>query len=214
MRETASDSMGTRADRRFPWAPVVIAVLIVATLALILKALLTPAAAGPETSQTPGPAAPLAGHYAPDATLVDFSGNQVALSSLRGKVVILNFWYAACAPCRLEMPALERYYQAHKSAGFVVLGANIVDDAQTTKDFAQTIGISYPVFRDPGQRAYAAFQVSKTPSSFIIDRDGVIRQVVVGPLGASALDQAVRPLLGAWRGTQPLAQRREAVYTP
>ena len=106
--------MGKREAQRFPWAPVVIAVLVVVTLALILKALLTPAAAGPTGNQTPGPAAPLTGHYAPDATLVDLSGNQVALSSLRGKVVVLNFWYAACEPCRLEMPALERYYQAHK----------------------------------------------------------------------------------------------------
>jgi peroxiredoxin len=197
MRETANDSMGKREGKRSPWAPVVIAVLVVATLALILKALLTPASVGPASSQTPGPAAPLVGHFAPDATLVDLSGNQVTLSSLHGKVVILNFWYAACEPCRLEMPALERYYQAHKSEAFVVVGANIVDDAQTTQDFSKSIGVSYPVFRDPGQRAYAAYQVSKTPSSFLIDRDGVIRKVVVGPLDTSELDQAVRPLLRA-----------------
>jgi peroxiredoxin len=189
--------MDKREGMRFPWATVVIAVLVVAMLALILKALLTPAAAGPVSSQTPGPAAPLAGHYAPNATLVDLSGNQVTLSSLRGKVVILNFWYAACEPCRLEMPALERYYQAHKGEGFVVVGANIVDDAQTTKDFTKAIGVSYPVFRDPGQRAYNTYQVSKTPSSFIIDRDGVIRKVIIGPLDISALDQTVRPLLKA-----------------
>ena len=176
---------------------LVIAVLVVATLALILKALLTPAAAGPASSQTLGPAAPLAGHYAPDATLVDLSGNQVALSSLRGKVIILNFWYAACEPCRLEMPALERYYQAHKGEGFVVLGVNIVDDAQATENFTKTIGVSYPVFRDPGQHAYTTYQVSRMPSSFIIDREGVIRQVVVGPLGATTLDQTVSPLLKA-----------------
>jgi peroxiredoxin len=196
MRETANDSMGRREEQRFPWAAAVIAVLVVATLALVLKALLTPAAA-PAGSQIPGPAAPLVGHYAPDATLVDLSGNQVALSSLHGKVVILNFWYAACEPCRLEMPALERYYQTHKSEGLVVLGANIVDDAQTTQDFSKTLGVSYPVFRDPGQRAYDTYQVNKTPSSFIIDRDGVIRQVTVGPLDTSALDETVRPLLRA-----------------
>ena len=197
MRETANDSMGRREGKRFPWAPVVIAALVVATLALILKALLTPAAAGTASSQTPGPAAPLAGRYAPDATLVDLSGNQVALSSLRGKVVVLNFWYAACEPCRLEMPALERYYQAHKGEGVVVAGANIVDNAQTTQDFTKAIGVAYPVFRDPGQRAYTTYQVTKTPSSFIIDRDGVIRQVVVGPLDTSELDQTVKPLLRA-----------------
>jgi cytochrome c biogenesis protein CcmG, thiol:disulfide interchange protein DsbE len=197
MRETANDSMGKREGKRFPRAPIVIAVIAVATLALILKALLTPTAAGPASSQTPGPAAPLAGHYAPDVTLVDLSGNQVALSSLRGKVVVLNFWYAACEPCRLEMPALERSYQMHKSEGLVVIGANIVDDAQTTQDFSKSIGVSYPVFRDPGQRAYSTYQVSKTPSSFIIDRDGVIREVVIGPLDATTLDHTVRSLLKA-----------------
>jgi peroxiredoxin len=193
MRETANHSMG----KRFPWAPVIVAVLVAATLALILKALLTPAAAGPASNQTPGPAAPRAGHYAPNATLTDLSGNQVALSSLRGNIVILNFWYAACEPCRLEMPALESYYQAHKGAGFVVLGVNIADDAQTTQDFSRRIGVSYPLFRDPGLSAFTTYQVSKTPSSFIIDRGGVIRTVVAGPLDTTTLDQTVSPLLRA-----------------
>jgi peroxiredoxin len=166
-----------------------------ATLALIAKALLTPASSSASASQTPGAAAPLAGHYAPKAMLTDLSGNQVALSSLRGKVVILNFWYVACEPCRLEMPALERYYQAHKSEGFVVVGANIADDSQATRRFVATIGISYPIFRDLGQRAYTTYQVGKTPSSFFIDHDGVIRQIVAGPLDSAALDQTVKPLL-------------------
>jgi peroxiredoxin len=197
MSETADTSSGKRDATRFPWTRVIAATLIVATLALILKALLTPAASSPTGTQTPGPAAPLAGHYAPAATLVDLSGNSVALSTLRGKVVLLNFWYAACEPCRLEMPALERYYRAHEGEGFVVAGANIADDTLTTKRVADAMGISYLVFRDPGQRAYATFQVGKTPSSFIFDRAGVIRQVVVGPLDAASLDQAVRPLLKA-----------------
>jgi peroxiredoxin len=192
-----SDQTGERGARRIPWGIAISATLVVVTLALILKALLTPATTSPAGSQTPGPAAPLVGHYAPDVTLVDLSGNQVALSSLHGKVVILNFWYVACEPCRLEMPELERYYQAHLSEGLVVVGANIVDDAQTTRNFTNSIGVSYPVFRDPGQRAYATYQVNKTPSSFIIDRDGVIRKVIVGPLDATALDQTAPPLLNA-----------------
>jgi cytochrome c biogenesis protein CcmG/thiol:disulfide interchange protein DsbE len=197
MNGSAETHTGERNTKRLPWVGIVAAVLVVATIALIFKALLTPAASSASRSQTPGPAAPLAGHYAPDITLVDLSNNQVALSSLRGRVVILNFWYAACEPCRLEMPALERYYQAHKGVGVVVVGANIADDAQTTRYFTETIGISYPVFRDPDQGAYTTYQLSKTPSSFIIDRSGVIQQVVVGPLDASTLDHAVRPLLKA-----------------
>jgi peroxiredoxin len=197
MSETADPPNGERAAMRFPWTGAIAATLIVATLALMLKALLTPAASSPTGMQTPGPAAPLVGHYAPEATLVDLSGNQVALSGLHGKVVLLNFWYAACDPCRLEMPTLERYYEAHEGEGFVVAGANIADDAPTTKRVADSMGISSLVFRDPDQRAYATFQVSKTPSSFIIDRTGVIREVIVGPLDTSSLDQAVRPALKA-----------------
>jgi peroxiredoxin len=193
--ETADAQTHKRDLRRLPWAGIVAAVVVVATVALILKALLTPATASPAGSLTPGPVAPLAGHYAPDATLVDLSGNHVALSSLKGKVVVLNFWYAACEPCRLEMPALERYYQAHRAEGFIVAGVNITDDAPTTQRFVEAIGISYPIFRDPDQRTYTTYQVNKTPSSFIIDRDGVIRQVVVGPLDSAMLDQAARPLL-------------------
>jgi len=195
MRETANDQTSEPTARRFPWIGVIAAVLVVTTLALIGKALLTPAASNPPGSQTPEPAAPLAGHYAPEAALTDLSGNQIAVSSLRGKVAVLNFWYAACEPCRLEMPALERYYQAHKGEGFLVMGANIADDTQTTQHFVEAIGISYPVFRDLNQRAYTTYQVSKTPSSFIIERHGVIRQVVVGPLDAPALKQDVTPLL-------------------
>ena len=192
-----SDQTSERGARRIPWGIAISATLVVVTLALVLKALLTPATTAPAGSQTPGPAAPLTGHYAPDVTLVDLSGNQVALSSLHGKVVILNFWYAACEPCRLEMPELERYYQAHQSEGLVVIGANIVDDAQATRNFTNSIGVSYPVFRDPGQRAYTSYQVSKTPASFIIDRDGVIRKIIVGPLDATTLDQTAPLLLNA-----------------
>jgi len=192
-----SEQTSVRGARHISWKAVIGATLGVVTLALILKALLTPAGATPADSQTPGPAAPLEGRYAPEATLVDLSGNKVALSSLHGKVVILNFWSVACEPCRLEMPELERYYQAHRGDGLVIVGENITDDAQTINDFAKEMNISYPVFRDPGQRASTTYQVSKMPSSFIIDRDGVIRKVVVGPLDPSTLDQLAPPLLNA-----------------
>src|SRR5262245_13293027 len=125
MRETADFQARERAPRRFPQKPIIVAALAAATLALILKALLTPAAPASPGNQAPGPTAPLAGRYAPDATLNDLSGNQVALASLRGKVVVLNFWYVACEPCRQEMPELERFYEAHSGEGFVVVGANI-----------------------------------------------------------------------------------------
>ena len=80
---------------------IIIAALAIVTVGLLLKGLLTPAPSSNATpGATPGPAAPVVGHYAPDVTLRDLSNNPVNLSSLKGKVVALNFWYASCEPCK------------------------------------------------------------------------------------------------------------------
>jgi cytochrome c biogenesis protein CcmG, thiol:disulfide interchange protein DsbE len=175
------------------------ATLGIATIVLLAWSLLTPPASKHPTSAatgTPLPAAPLVGHIAPDVSLVDLSNNEVTLSSLRGKVVVLNFWYAACEPCRYEMPNFERAYHADAARGMVVLGVNIVDDAQTTSAFVAQLGIDYPIVRDRGQRAVLTYQVTHTPTTFVIDRRGVIRAVVPGAITDSAtLDGYLAPLL-------------------
>ncbi len=178
-----------------PWSPRAATLGFVAlALALLVRALLTPA---PSTSLsgTPGPAAPTIGHYAPDISLLDASGNRVKLSSLRGKVVVLNFWYATCEPCRREMPAFERAYEQNQKAGLVVVGVDVADDAQTMSTFASSIGITYPVFRDDQGHAMSAYQLRDTPSSFLIDRAGVIRYTIVGPADSDTLRQETAALL-------------------
>lgn len=171
--------------------------LVVAIVAgLLLKGLLTPApAAAPTTHGTPLPAAPQTGHYAPPITVIDLSGNPVALSSLRGKVVALNFWYAACEPCKIEMPALQRSYDKYKSQGFVVLGVDMADDTTTISAFVREVGITYPVVRDQSLQSVTAYNVTDTPSTFFIDRDGVIRARVTGALDLSTLDANISKLL-------------------
>ncbi|HEV2236421.1 MAG TPA: TlpA disulfide reductase family protein [Ktedonobacterales bacterium] len=181
---------------RWVWAT-----LAVGTVALLAWSLLTPPAAAPHPAAntgTPLPAAPLVGHLAPDVTLLDLSNNPVTLSSLRGKIVVLNFWYAACEPCRYEMPIFERAYHADGARGVVVLGVNIVDDAQTTSAFVAELGIDYPIVRDRGQRAVLAYQITHTPSTFVIDRHGVIRTVVPGAISDDAtLNHYLAPLLAS-----------------
>jgi peroxiredoxin len=168
--------------------------LVVATLAVLARALLTPAPPA-SLSSAPGPAAPAINHYAPDVTLLDASGNRVRLSSLRGSVVVLNFWYAACEPCRSEMPTLERAFEQHQKGGLVVVGVDVADDAQTMTAFARALGVSYPVFRDDQGSAFSAFQLSATPSTFVIDRAGVIRYQFVGPADGDTLRQEAASLL-------------------
>lgn len=159
------------------------------TVILLGRALLTPALPAPSArsqSATPLPAAPEVGHYAPDVPLVDLSGNHVLLSSLRGKIVVLNFWYVACEPCRFEMPLFERVYHANRDRGVVVVGVNVTDEPQTISPFLTQLGIDYPILRDLGQRAAIIYRVTSTPTTYFIDRQGVVRGKYVGALTDSA----------------------------
>jgi cytochrome c biogenesis protein CcmG, thiol:disulfide interchange protein DsbE len=183
--------------RQITLGRVITIVLVVATIAVLLRALLTPSAPsshGAGTS-TPGLAAPLVNHYAPDATLLDLHNNRAAISSWRGKVVVLNFWYVACAPCQYEMPALQQAYDAEYSKGLVVVGVNTSDDAVSITQFVKALGITYPILRDVGQRTTIEYRVVDTPTSFFIDRHGVIRYKVIGPVDKATLDQETAALL-------------------
>src|SRR5262245_20069745 len=99
---------------------------------LLLHGILTPPAPGTpavtaaHATSTPEPAAPLVGHYSPEVTLHDLNDRPVPLSHYRGQVVVLNFWYTACAPCQFEMPVLEHAYQAYGRQGVVVVGIDAV----------------------------------------------------------------------------------------
>lgn len=170
------------------------AVVVVATVAILAKALLTPAAPPPAAGATPGPAAPLVGHLAPDVSLRQLDGQPVALGALRGSVVVLNFWYVNCEPCRLEMPALQRVYDARKAGGVVVLGVDTVDDVATIRTFVEQLGVRYPVAQDEDLRTTLRYKVVDTPSTFVIDRHGVIRFKTVGPVERADLEREVAAL--------------------
>lgn len=184
-----------RDKQRQTWLRALVAVVIVASAAILLRALLTPAAPPPPITSTPAAAAPELGHYAPDVAVTDLAGHAVKVSHWRGQIVVLNFWYVACQPCTLEMPALEREFLAEQANGMVVVGVNTADDAGTINDFLHQLGITYPVVRDSELRASTAYKITDTPTTFILDRQGVIRYKVVGPIDRSVLQQDVKTLL-------------------
>ncbi|MGH2487808.1 MAG: TlpA family protein disulfide reductase [Ktedonobacterales bacterium] len=195
--DPSSARQSTTPARRIPRIAAVF--VAVASVVILLWALLSPAQGavvshgGP--TATAAAAAPQVGHYAPNVTLLDLSNQRVDIASLRGKVVVLNFWYVACAPCQLEMPELEHAYLAHQAQGFEVVGVNISDDAQTISNFLKQLGVTYPVLRDQGERAVLAYRLTDTPVSFFLDRQGVIRYRYVGPLDNATLDQYTTILL-------------------
>lgn len=123
----------------------------------------------------------LVGSSAPDFTLTDMQGQQVSLSQFRGKVVILNFWATWCPPCREEMPSMEKLYQRHQDQGLVMLAVNIEENGQSVvSQFLQKTPYSFPILLDSKNAAQHAYGVFRFPESFIIDRNGVIVEKIIG----------------------------------
>jgi peroxiredoxin len=133
---------------------------------------------------------------APAFTFVTLDGDTIPSSELAGKVVVLNFWATWCIPCRLEMPSLEKLYRRRAGDGLVVLGfATDAGDPAKVRAFVASHGITYPV-GVAGAASRAAFGgISAVPTTFVIDRTGIIRHRVVGYFAPPALDAAVSRLL-------------------
>jgi peroxiredoxin len=171
----------------------VLAVVVIGVLAFIVAGLLRPGAASPTPSSSGATVGLQIGDVAPNFTLTTLEGKQVSLSQFRGKPVMLNFWYSTCPGCLAEIPGMQRFYSAQQAAGkdFVILGVNSVDDAQTAQQFAQQYGLTYSLALDNNQQVATLYNLSATPTSYFIDRHGIIRSVVVGPVDASTLQQNV-----------------------
>lgn len=108
---------------------------------------------------------------AADFTLTDIQGKSWTLSSLRGKVVLVNFWATWCPPCRKEMPDIETLYNRFKDQGLVVLA--ISDETpEKVNPFIAQHGFTFPVLLDPGRKVNTMFNIQGIPNSFIYDRQG------------------------------------------
>ena len=126
------------------------------------------------------------GDMAPDFTLETLDGEQVSLSDLRGKVVLVNIWATWCNPCREEMPYMERQYQNLKDKPFEILAVSQDRLGETeVEPFVKEYELTFPILLDPDKKVGSLFQSSKFPESFIIGKDGVIVERVVGQLGPS-----------------------------
>lgn len=142
--------------------------------------------------------APHSGFLAPEFELPATDETLTSLRGLRGNVVVLNFWASWCPPCRAEMPALERVHQTYAARGVVILGVNAAN--QDTLAAAQTFitenGLTFPILYDLKGQAGSLYQVAALPSTFFIDRQGIIQEVVIGgPISASHLQISIEQLL-------------------
>jgi len=129
-----------------------------------------------------------------DVTTLD--GARLTPDSLRGKVVLVNFWATWCIPCRAEMPLLEKMYQRHRGEGFQMIGFSVDRGAaQDVREFARSRGITYPIAIVGGDEERAFGGVRGYPTSFLLSRSGIVQHAVIGPLAPATLELAVRRLL-------------------
>lgn len=131
---------------------------------------------------------------APQVHGTTLDGKPFTLSSLRGKVAVVNFWASWCAPCRAEAPTLEQIYESTKASGVQFVGVDVKDGKDNAQAFARNFKITYPsLFDEAGQVALAFRTVppNAVPSTLVIDRQGRVAARVIGSVPYSTLKDLV-----------------------
>jgi thiol-disulfide isomerase/thioredoxin len=133
---------------------------------------------------------------APKLELKDVEGRALRLSDYKGKVVLLNFWATWCAPCRAEMPDLVKWQRGYKSKGLQVIGVTYPpEELAEVREFIKSIKVNYPVALGDEQTK-AVFDVGETlPVTVVIDKKGLVREVIQGIIFQEEFEQKVKPLL-------------------
>ncbi len=143
---------------------------------------------------------------APEFTLADLDGNWVSLKELKGKVVLLNFWGTWCGPCRREIPAFIKLTEKYKKDGLEIVGITLTSGApENIQSFSDKWGINYTLLTDiegnETQVVTAKYgqatgqRINGIPTTFIIDREGYIRQRYVGPRSEAIFYRDLEPYL-------------------
>ncbi len=129
------------------------------------------------------------GNQAPDFTLLDLSGRPVQLSSLRGKVVLLNFWATWCPPCREEIPSLVQLNKAMQGKPFQMLAVSVDEGGKdAVQAFFAKKGVTLPALLDGDGKVSRVYGTTGVPETFVIDAKGVIMKKVMGPLDWSSVE--------------------------
>jgi cytochrome c biogenesis protein CcmG/thiol:disulfide interchange protein DsbE len=129
---------------------------------------------------------------APDFDLEQLNGDgDLKLSSLRGQVVVLNFWASWCSPCKEEAPVLQSGWEEYRDEGVVFLGVDANDLSGDAREFIAEHGITYPNVHDGEGTTLGRFGIPALPETMFIDRDGRVAAYVAGPVDAESLEQSI-----------------------
>jgi thiol-disulfide isomerase/thioredoxin len=154
--------------------------LAVTVAVVVLTAMFVPSDVDQDRNTHRGPAQVI-GQTLPDLKVARLGGGDIALNEFRGHDVLVNVWATWCGPCRREMPALERLERA-QNGRLVVVAIDQGEDPTAVKPYTKRFGVTFPVGLDADQHVGTVLHMVGMPSSFFVDRAGVIRDAVDGEM--------------------------------
>lgn len=205
----------------FSLRQVTIAILVVMGTAIVLTLATVPLGSTERGLPVPDPSAFLIGspipglnlgNLAPELAgegpeghvqLADLNGTPVRLSDLRGKAVWVNFWASWCPPCQFETPTVRAMDQRYRDRGLVVVGVQVQQTVQAGRDYATRYGLTYTIGADVTGAVFHTYHVFALPTQFFIDPNGVLRQIVNGPLSEQRASQLIESILPAGGSAGP-----------
>jgi len=143
--------------------------------------------------------APHPGFLMPDFSLEDLDGNEIDVSVYQGSPLVLNYWASWCGPCRAEMPALERIHAEYAKDGLVILGINGTnqDNLKSVVEFIKQYQLTFPVLLDQNGHVGRLYQIQSLPTTFFINPDGTIADLVTGGMSETLIRSKINDLLEA-----------------
>ncbi len=120
------------------------------------------------------------GQRAPDFSLAALKGGTTSLSSLKGKVVLIDFWAQWCEPCKKELPQLDKLAKEYAGKGVAVIAVNIDKNRDNAERMVKQLGVSLDVLLDPAGSVAGQYDLPKMPTSFVVDKKGIVRYVNEG----------------------------------
>jgi thiol-disulfide isomerase/thioredoxin len=146
--------------------------------------------------------------------LTDLSGSQQSLGSLKGRVVILNFWATYCIPCKSEMPDLAAIQNEYAALGVQVIGASTdeIGDRQKVLEFVKETKINFPVWMGAGTADMLRFGLgSALPGTVVIGKEGQIAKVISGVVNQADLKKQIEAMLASTSAAVPAEKNKEVV---
>jgi peroxiredoxin len=135
------------------------------------------------------------GNQAPNFSTTTLDGDEVSLVDYRGKVVILNFWFTTCAPCRVEMPEFQNLTNEYGGQDVVILSVNREESATAIADFRDDLNLTFPLLLDESGEIQDLYGIQGYPSSFILDRNGVIQFRTFSAMTVEQIQELVQSAL-------------------